>query len=61
MAQEKYYRLSHFVPDGHPQVYPGRSTEVKAMMPDLIKKAPKGWTKMPTYEFEVFATWKGEF
>ena len=56
MAQEKHYRLSHFVPDGHPQVYPGRSAEVKAMMPDLIKKVPKGWTKAPNHDFELFAT-----
>jgi hypothetical protein len=56
MAQEKRLRLSHFVPDGHPQIFPGRSAEVKAMMPELIKKVPRGWTKVPNHEFEVFAT-----
>jgi hypothetical protein len=58
MAQEKHLRLSHFVPDGHPEVYPGRSAEVKAMMPDLIKRVPRGWTKVPNYDFELFATRK---
>jgi hypothetical protein len=28
------------------------------MMPDLIKKVPKGWTKIPKYDFEVFAARK---
>ena len=61
MAQDKYYRLSHFVPDGHPPVYPGSSSEVKEMMPYLIKKVPKGWTKVPNHtEFELFATRKIE-
>jgi hypothetical protein len=60
MAEGKHYRLSHFVPDGHPQVFPGHSAEVKAMMPELIKKAPRGWTKVPNHDLEVFATRKGE-
>jgi hypothetical protein len=58
MGQEKHYRVSHFVPEGHPQVYPGSSAEVKAMMPDLITKVPKGWTKVPNHDLEVFATRK---
>jgi hypothetical protein len=37
-------------------VYPGSSAEVKAMMPYLIEKVPKGWTKVPNHDFEVFAT-----
>jgi hypothetical protein len=60
MAQEKHLRLSHFVPDGRPKVYPGHSAEVKAMMPELIKKAPTGWTKVPDHDFEIFASRKGE-
>jgi hypothetical protein len=58
MAQEKHYRLSRFVPEGHPQVYPGSSDEVKGMMPDLIKKVPRGWTKIPNHDLEVFAKQK---
>jgi len=56
MAQEKFLRLSHFKPDGHPEVYPGRSAEVKEMMPDLIKRVSKGWTKIPNRDLEAFAT-----
>jgi hypothetical protein len=37
-------------------VYPGHSAEVKAMMPDLIKKVSRGWTKVPNHDFEVIAT-----
>jgi hypothetical protein len=55
MAPEKHYRVSHFVPDGHPQIFPGRSAEVIAMMPDLIEKVPRGWTKIPNHDLEVFA------
>jgi len=56
MAQEKYFRLSHFKPEGYPEVYPGSSAEVKEMMPNLITKVPRGWTKIPNYELEAFAT-----
>jgi hypothetical protein len=57
LAQEKYFRLTHFVPKGHPQVYPGISSEVKAMMPYLIERVPKGWTFIPGHDqLEVFAT-----
>jgi|GEM_PF-1380065 len=56
MSNGKYLRLSHFVPDGYPQVYPGSSAEVKEMMPFLIEKAPRGWTSIPNHELEVFAT-----
>jgi hypothetical protein len=57
MAQEKFYRLSHFVPDGHPQVHPGSSSEVKEMMPYLIEKVPRGWTAVPgRADLELFAT-----
>jgi len=56
LAQEKYLRLSHFKPDGHPEVYPRQSAEVKEMMPDLIKGVSKGWTKIPHHDLEAFAT-----
>jgi hypothetical protein len=56
MPQEKYFKLSHFVPNGHPQVHPGMSDEVREMMPYLINRSPKGWTKIPEYtHLEVFA------
>jgi hypothetical protein len=58
MAQEKRLRLSHFVPDGYPQVYPGSSAEVKQMMPYLIERAPKRWTKVPNHDIEILATLK---
>ena len=61
MAQDKYYRLSHFVPDGHPKVYPGSSPEVKEMMPYLIERVPRGWTVVPGHDdLELFATRKME-
>jgi len=61
MPQEKYYKLSHFVPDGHPKVYPGMSSEVRAMMPHLIETSSQGWTKVPNHEdLETFATLKME-
>jgi hypothetical protein len=56
LAQEKYLRLSHFKPDGHPEVYPGKSAEVKEMMPDLIKRVSMGWTKIPHHDLEAFST-----
>jgi hypothetical protein len=56
MSKGKYFRLSHFVPDGYPQVYPGSSAEVKEMMPFLIEKVSRGWTNVPHHELEVFAT-----
>jgi hypothetical protein len=59
MAQEKNFRLRHFVPDGHPQVNPGTSSEVKEMMPYLIEKVSRGWTKVPNHDdFELFTTLK---
>jgi len=58
MAQEKYLRLSHFKPAGHPEVYPGHSAEVKEMMPDLIKRVSREWTKIPNHDLEVFAARK---
>jgi len=61
MAPDKYYKLRHFVPDGHPQVYPGTSPEVKAMMPYLIEGVPRGWTVVPGHDdLELFATRKLE-
>lgn len=57
MQQGKYYRLSHFVPEGHPQVFPGRSSEVKEMMPALIERVTVGWTKIPNHDgLEIFST-----
>lgn len=56
MALEKYLRLSHFVPDGHPQVHPGMSSEVREMMPFLVNTVSKGWTKIPNHdELELLA------
>jgi len=56
MAQQKYFRLSHYQPERYPEVYPGTSTKVKEMMPYLIEKSPKGWTRIPNCDLEVFAT-----
>jgi hypothetical protein len=57
MAAEKYYRLSNFVPDGYPQVYPGMSDEVRQMMPALVEIVTLGWTKIPNHDdLEVFCT-----
>ena len=59
MAQEKYLKLSHFVPDGYPQVYPGLSSEVREMMPYLVENTSRGWTKIPKHDDpEVFAIQK---
>jgi hypothetical protein len=58
MAQEKYLRLSHFKPDGHPEVYPGMSDEVREMMPYLVGNVSKGWTKILNHNLEAFATRK---
>jgi len=56
MPQQKYVQLRHFVPDGHPQVHPGMSDEVKEMMPYLIERCPKAWTKIPKHtHLEIFA------
>jgi hypothetical protein len=56
MPQQKYVQLRHFVPDGHPQVHPGMSDEVREMIPYLIERSPKGWTKIPKHtHLEVFA------
>jgi hypothetical protein len=56
LAQEKYYRVNHFVPDGHPKVYPGITPEVKEMMPYLIHNVPRGWTAVPGHQgLELFA------
>ena len=61
MAQEKYYRLKHFVPDGCPQIHPGSSSEVKEMMPYLIERVSREWTTVPNHDgLEVFAPLKGE-
>jgi hypothetical protein len=59
MSQEKYYRLSHFVPKGHPQIYPIMTDEVREMMPFLVEKVSKGWTTIPDHEdLEAFTTLK---
>lgn len=61
MQQGKYYRLSHFVPEGHPQVFPGRSSEVKEMMPALIERVTVGWTKIPNHDgLEIFVKFQKE-
>jgi hypothetical protein len=61
MAQEKYFRLSHFVPEGHPQVHPGMSSEAREMMPYLVSTVSRAWTKVPNHEdLEIFATLKME-
>lgn len=52
-------RLSHFVPENHPQIHPGMSDEVRGMMPFLVERSPKGWTKIPNHgDLEVFASRK---
>jgi len=56
MAQEKYLKLSHFKPDGYPEIYPGSSDEVKALMPYLIKTVSQKWTKIPNHDLEVLAS-----
>jgi hypothetical protein len=56
MAQEKHLKLSHFKPKGYPAVYPGTSAQVKEMMPYLITKVSRGWTKIPHYDLEAYAT-----
>ncbi|MBS1605557.1 MAG: hypothetical protein JST42_23030 [Bacteroidetes bacterium] len=61
MAQEKYVKLRHFVPEGHPQVHPGMSTEAREMMPYLVETVSRGWTKLPKREdLEIFVTLKME-
>lgn len=56
MAQQKYLRLSHFVPSGQPEVHPGMSSEVREMMPYLVETVSRGWTKIPKHDdLEVFA------
>lgn len=61
MADEKYLRLTHYLPDGFPQVYPGGSEEVKEMMPYLIVNIPVRWTKIPNHEqIEMFASRQGK-
>jgi hypothetical protein len=55
MAKGKALRLSHFKPDGYPEVYPGTSAEVKAMMPYLVENTSRKWTKVPDHDLEVFA------
>ena len=61
MQEGKYFRLTHFVPNGFPQVFPGSSEEVKQMMPYLIETTPVGWTKIPNHmEIEMFASRKGK-
>jgi hypothetical protein len=59
MAQQKYLRLGHFVPNGHPEVHPGMSSEVREMMPYLVEIVRRGWTKIPNHDdLEVFASRK---
>jgi hypothetical protein len=58
MNKGKYLRLSHFVPDGHPQVHPGTSSEVKEMMPYLVANASRKWTKVPNHDLELFSVQK---
>jgi hypothetical protein len=61
MQPGKYFRLSHFVPDGFPQIHPGMSAEVRQMMPALIEVVTSGWTKIPNHDgLEVFVTIKLE-
>ena len=56
MAQGKYYRLNHFVPNGYPQILLGMSSEVREMMPWLIEKVTIGWTKIPDHDgIEIIA------
>lgn len=56
MAQGKYLRLSHFKPKGHPEIFPGTSAELKEMMPYLVERVSRGWTKVPNHNLEAFAT-----
>lgn len=56
MTQQKYLKLSHFKPDGCPEVYPGSSDEAKEIVRFLIGKVSKGWTKIPNHDLEAFAT-----
>jgi len=60
MAEEKFFQLTHFVPAGFPEVFPGRSDEVKKMMPYLIENIPVRWTKILNHEdIEMFASRQG--
>ncbi len=56
MAKEQYLRLSHFKPEGHPEIYPGTSDEVKQIMRSLILEVSQKWTKIPNYALEALAT-----
>lgn len=59
MAQKKYLKVSHFVPDGYPEVYPGMSSEAREIMPYLVETCSKGWTKIPRHDdLEIFASRK---
>jgi hypothetical protein len=50
MAQEKLFRLNHFLPHGHPKMDLGPHSPVKAIMPYLIENCPIRWTKIPDHE-----------
>ena len=56
MAQEKHYRLSHFLPDGHPAVYPGTTREVKEVTMYVTTVGGRKWVKIPNHNLEMIAT-----
>jgi hypothetical protein len=56
MAQEKIYRLSHFLPDGHPAVYPINTKEVKEVTRYITTVGSGKWIKIPNHNLELIAT-----
>jgi hypothetical protein len=56
MDQGKYYRLSHFLPDGHPPVYPGTTKEVKEVTRYITTVGSGKWIKIPNHNLEMIAT-----
>jgi hypothetical protein len=58
MAQGKYHRLSHFLPDGYPAVYPGTTKEVKEVTMYITTVGGGKWIKIPNHNLELIATWQ---
>jgi hypothetical protein len=56
MDQKKHFRLSHFLPDGHPAVYPGTTPEVKQVVTYITTVGSGKWIKIPNHELELIAT-----